>query len=174
MLMLLMLEYYLFLRFFDLPLALRDRGLLNFVQYWCGPVAVLLRMVRDIHWPNVSTSLSLSNGGECPQTPSRTCATFRLAISGSGRLALRDRAPLGRQISASRLETGANGCRSMCPTQVSSLEPRRSCFKLLSQVRVDAAQFVIDVACEPRLKVDVLCHGGCQARRTRAGCERAL
>ena len=118
MLILLWLEYYyLFLRLFDLPLALRDRGLVNVVQYWCGSVAVHLRMVRDIHWLNVSTSLSPSNGGECPQTPSRTCATSRLAISGSGRLALRDRAPMGRRI----------------------------CFKLLSQVRVDAAQFVIYV-----------------------------
>ena len=58
-------------------------------------------------------------------------------------------------------------------TQVLSLERRRSCFTLLSQVRVDAAQSVIDVACEPHLKVDVLCHGGCQARHTRVGCERA-
>ena len=116
MLKLLWLEYYyLFLPFFDLPLALRDRELVNVVQYWCGPVAVHLRMVRDIHWLNVSTSLSPSNGGECPQTPSRTWATSRLAISGSGRLALRDRAPLGRRISASRLETCTNGWRSMCP-----------------------------------------------------------
>ena len=58
MLMLLMLEYYHFFRFLDLPLALRDRGLANAVQYWCGPVAVHLRMVKDIHWLNVSTSLS--------------------------------------------------------------------------------------------------------------------
>ena len=69
MLILLWLEYYyIFLRFFDLPLALRDRGLVNVVQYWCGPVAVDLRMVRDIHWLNVSTSPSPSNDGECPQT----------------------------------------------------------------------------------------------------------
>ena len=58
MLMLLMLEYYLFLRFFDLPLALRDRGLANAVQYWWGPLTVHLRMARDVHWLNVGFAIS--------------------------------------------------------------------------------------------------------------------
>ena len=59
MLILLWLEYYyLFLRFFDLPLTLRDRGLANAVQYWCGPVVVHLRMVRDVHWLKVGFAIS--------------------------------------------------------------------------------------------------------------------
>ena len=50
--------YYLFLRFFDLPLALRDRRPVNAVQYWCGPVVVNLRMVRDVHWLNAGFAIS--------------------------------------------------------------------------------------------------------------------
>jgi hypothetical protein len=122
---------------------------------------------------SMSASLSPSNGGEESRMPASTCATSWLAISGSGRLTLRDRGPTPvlRRISASYSWPGANGSRPKYPPKC---RPWSAGVRVLTAFACSCSDCSISRRCSSRAASQSRCPllRRDQAGRTRVGRKR--